>query len=224
MSVLSIQDVSLVLGCGEAACHALRDVSLDLTSGSVTALVGASGSGKTSLLNLCAGFARPTAGRVDLLGRDLADLDEGGLCRLRRGKLGFVFQTFNLLAALTAGDNVELPLVLNGWSAADRRMRREELLALAGLSDKAGRYADELSAGQQQRLAVLRAIAHRPKIILMDEPTSCLDSAHAGELLDLVESLCSREQATVLLATHDLAVARRAASIVRLKDGRVVES
>jgi ABC-type lipoprotein export system ATPase subunit len=114
--------------------------------------------------------------------------------------------------------------VLNGWAAADRRRRRDELLDLARLSDKRCRYADELSAGQQQRLAVLRAIAHKPKIILMDEPTSCLDTAHAGELMDLVQELCRREQATVLVATHDQAVARRAGSVIGLKDGQIAES
>ena len=118
---------------------------------------------------------------------------------------------------------MELPLALNGWAAADRRARRDELLDLAGLSQKRSRYADELSAGQQQRLAVLRALAHKPKIILMDEPTSCLDSAHAAELMDLVEELRRREQATVLVATHDQAVALRAAEVVRLKDGQVAE-
>lgn len=221
MNVLNFEHVGRTFGHGQAACPALHDVSFDLPAGCVAALMGASGSGKTTLLNLGAALDAPTSGSVRLFGEPTAGLNETQRCLIRRARLGFVFQSFNLLGTLSAEDNVQFPLVLNGWAPADRRKRVAELLDLAGLADKRLKYPDELSSGQQQRVAVLRAIAHLPKLMLMDEPTSCLDSAHAAELMDLVTELNRREGSAILIATHDPAVAGRAQKVIRLRDGRI---
>lgn len=221
MTALSLHEISMVFRRGDAACQALAGVSLSLERGQTAALVGTSGSGKTTLLNVAAGLERPTSGRVELLGEPLHGLSQSRLSMLRRRSMGFVFQAFNLLAGMTVWQNVELPLALNDWPRRKRAARVEQLLAAAGLADKARANPMELSAGQQQRVAVLRALAHEPTLVLMDEPTSCLDSRHARELIDLVLDLNRSQGATILLATHDLDLAKRLNTVIRLRDGRV---
>jgi putative ABC transport system ATP-binding protein len=222
MSILAFEQVSRVYGRGVAAADALRDVTLTVAPGEFVALVGASGSGKTTLLNLAAGLDRPSSGQVRLRGQLLSDLDERGLARLRRAHTGFVFQTLNLLPTLSAAENISIPLALNGWPAAAQRQRVAELLAAAGLPHRANAFPHELSGGEQQRVAGLRAVAHRPALVLLDEPTSNLDTTHAAVLLELLRLLNEREGTTLLIATHDERIARRTGRTVVLCDGRIV--
>lgn len=221
MSLLSLRDVTVLFRRNGASCPALQGVSLDIQSQEVLTIMGASGSGKTTLLNVCAGIERPTSGKVLLDGDDLSAASEAAVTSTRRGKIGFVFQSLNLLRHLPARMNVELPLVLAGWAPADRRRRVDELLGACGLSDRADALPDQLSAGQQQRLAVLRALAHRPSLVLMDEPTSCLDSQTAQAVMDLVLQMAASQQTAVVLATHDPAVAQRTGRTILLKDGAI---
>jgi len=223
MTALHLNEVVMVFERGQARCQALAGVSLSLERGQTAALVGTSGSGKTTLLNVAAGLERPTAGTVELLGQSLTGLNQSRLSMLRRRSMGFVFQAFNLLTGMTAWQNVELPLVLNGWPRQRRTARVEQLLEAAGLSAKASANPVELSGGEQQRIAVLRALAHEPQLVLMDEPTSCLDSHNASELIDLVLDLNRRQGATILLATHDAQLAQRLGQVIHLRDGQVEE-
>jgi putative ABC transport system ATP-binding protein len=223
MSILAFEQVSRVYGRGVASANALHNVTLTLEPGEFVALVGASGSGKTTLLNLAAGLDRPSAGQVRLCGQLLGELNERGLARLRRAHTGFVFQTLNLLPTLTAAENISVPLALNGWSPETQRPRVAELLAAAGLADRGAAFPHELSGGEQQRVAGLRAVAHRPALVLLDEPTSSLDTTHAAGLLELLRLLNEREGTTLLIATHDERIARRTRRTVSLCDGRIVD-
>ncbi len=218
---IEFQNVTLTYGSGAAACTALSDVSLSIAGGELVSIVGASGSGKTTLLNLAAGLCSPTAGSINLLGQELGSLKESAKTRLRSANIGFVFQSLDLLPTMTTWQNIELPLVVNGLSAAQRTERVNHLLGQAGLLSRAKSYPDALSNGQRQQVAILRAVAHSPQLVLMDEPTSSLDSAHAAALLDLVIQLNRAEGTTVVFTTHDAAVAAKAARTMRLRDGRL---
>jgi putative ABC transport system ATP-binding protein len=209
---------------GDRNLPALNGVSLAVQAGEVVAVLGASGSGKTTLLNLAAGLDRPTRGTVSVMGQDLSTQGQSQLAAFRRAHVGFVFQTLNLLPTLTAAENIELPLAMIGQSRKARQCRAIGLLDQAALGDRAGALPDELSTGQQQRVAVLRAMAHRPALVLMDEPTSALDSHTAGVLMDLILDLNRSEQTTILLATHDVRVSGRLSRSVRLLDGRIVDA
>ncbi|MCE5280420.1 MAG: ABC transporter ATP-binding protein [Planctomycetaceae bacterium] len=222
MSILELKNVSRVFGSGPARCPALRGIDLSVEPAEMLAVTGASGSGKSTLLNICAGLDAPTGGSVLIDGRDTRGMSPDAMARLRRTSVGFVFQFMNLLPALTAWENIELALVLSGAAREDRRRRVAGLLDLAGLAEKARALPDQLSGGQQQRLAVLRALAHRPRIVFMDEPTSCLDSDHARELMDLVVNLNAREKTTIVVATHDAAVAGRMTIRVQMRDGKII--
>lgn len=223
MSILSLQNVSKVYGSGPRAVAAISNVSLSAEPGQMIALVGASGSGKTTLLNLAAGLDAASEGTVVLVGRDLAGLNEAALALIRRRQVGFVFQSLNLIATLTASENIQLPLVLSATPTAERLQRVDQLLELAGLADKARAFPDELSAGQQQRIAALRAVAHRPDVVLIDEPTSCLDTTNADKLMELLLDMNRSEGATMILATHDTRVADKLHRTVTLRDGRIVD-
>jgi putative ABC transport system ATP-binding protein len=223
MSVLSFQNVSKTYGAGAAEVRALIDVSFEVAAGETIALVGSSGSGKTTLLNVAAGLDRASEGTVILGDHNIGQTSERSMALLRRKTVGFVFQSLNLVAALTASENIEMSLALSGVGGDERRARALELLSAAGLSDKAKAFPDELSSGQSQRVAALRAAAHRPNLILMDEPTSCLDTDNANCLLDLVGELNERENTTIVLATHDARIAARMGRIVRLRDGRIID-
>lgn len=199
---------------------ALRGVDLDIEKGQIVALFGKSGSGKTTLLNLLAGLDEPTRGRIEIEGKDIATLGERGMTLLRRHKLGFVFQFFNLLPTLTAEENVLLSLELAG--RPDERLARESL-SLVGLTGKEHRFPHELSGGEQQRVAIARALVKKPPIILADEPTGNLDSATGVQILTLLTDRCRDAGATLIMVSHALNTCEYADRVLRMTDGRVFE-
>jgi putative ABC transport system ATP-binding protein len=218
--VIRLESVTKVYGAGEAATRAVSEVSLALPRASWTAIMGPSGHGKTTLLQLMGGLDRPTAGKIFLDGQELSRLPNGALARLRGRRLGFVFQFFNLLPHLTALENVQAALWLGGKNGVAARARAMELLAHVGLADKADHFPGMLSGGQQQRVAIARALANEPEVLLMDEPTGNLDSAAEAEFLALLGEL-HRDGKTLVVVTHNPAVADRAQRIVRVRDGRI---
>ncbi len=218
---VKLSGVSKRFGEGHTAVQALCDVSFEIPGGAMAVVAGPSGSGKTTLLNVTGVLEQPDVGRVEIGGEDLAAEPERVVSRFRRAHLGFVFQQFNLLRDLTAGENIELPLVLNGVPPQSREPRVKELLERLGLPRRANAFPIELSAGEQQRVAIARAVAHRPSLILADEPTANLDSANARAVVELLVELHREEQITVLLATHDPLVIEIVKARIFLRDGRV---
>ena len=207
---------------GATTVEALRGVDLEVRPGEMVTIAGPSGSGKTTLLNLLGGLDSPDAGTVELEGRDLGGIGEGRRTRVRRERLGFVFQTFNLIPVLTAIENVEYPLLIAGVSRRQGRERAEAALADVGLADRARHRPDELSGGQRQRVAIARALVHRPAAVLADEPTGNLDSETGGSILELMEEINARRGTTFLVATHDSRIIGRLPRRIVLRDGRVV--
>ncbi len=197
----------------------LNDISFAVEPGGVVAVVGPSGSGKTTLLGLLAGLDRPTSGTVHLDGADLTTLDGDALARLRGGKVGFVFQSFQLIPTLTARENVQVPLELRGEASAERAT---ELLERVGLADRADHYPAQLSGGEQQRVALARAFSTLPKVLFADEPTGNLDARTGAGIIDLMTELNRDLGTTLVLVTHDLDLAGRARRTIRLADGRIV--
>ena len=197
----------------------LNDISFTVDPGGFVAVVGPSGSGKTTLLGLLAGLDRPTSGTVHLDGADLTALDGDALARLRGGKVGFVFQSFQLIPTLTARENVQVPLELRGEAAT---ARATELLERVGLADRADHYPAQLSGGEQQRVALARAFSTRPKVLFADEPTGNLDARTGAGIIDLMTELNRDLGTTLVLVTHDLDLAARARRTIRLADGRIV--
>lgn len=216
--VIEAEGLAKTYDTGGAKVLALRGVDLVIERGEFVAIMGPSGCGKSTLLNLLAGLDRPTAGEVRLDGQRIDQLSETELARLRRREIGFVFQFFNLLPALSAVENVELPLLLVGRRRRDARRTANELLGELGVGDRRAAAPVQLSGGQQQRVALARALANMPKILLADEPTGNLDSAAAREVLGLLRAARDRGQ-TLLLVTHDARVAAAADRIVALRDG-----
>jgi putative ABC transport system ATP-binding protein len=206
---------------GTSQLAVLRDVSFTVPNGSFVAIVGPSGSGKTTLLGLLAGLDTPTRGAVLIDGVDLTILSEDARARLRGEKVGFVFQSFQLIPTLTALENVQVPLELQGDRGAADRAR--ELLGHVGLGDRLDHFPTQLSGGEQQRVAIARAFANRPRILFADEPTGNLDAATGARIMDLLEALNRGSGTTIVLVTHDLGLAERADRIIRLADGIVVE-
>jgi putative ABC transport system ATP-binding protein len=198
----------------------LRDVSFSIPQGAFVAIVGPSGSGKTTLLGLLAGLDTPTRGQVLLDDADLTAMDEDERARLRGEKVGFVFQSFQLISTLTALENVQVPLELRGDSGAADRAR--ELLRRVGLGDRLDHFPTQLSGGEQQRVAIARAFANSPRILFADEPTGNLDSDTGGRIVELLEALNRESKTTIILVTHDHALAAHAQRIIRLSDGRVI--
>src|SRR5262245_6110745 len=219
--VVAAFDVSRSYRLGASLVPAVPDVSLAIRRGEFVALQGPSGSGKTTLLNLLGLLDRPDEGRVAVAGAEAENLSENERSDLRRDRFGFVFQTFNLIAVLSAEENVAYPMALAGVSARDRRTRARELLDAVGLADKYDVRPDLLSGGQRQRVAIARALANRPEVVFADEPTANLDSVTADGILDLMRDACDREQVAFLFATHDPRVVARARRVVLLKDGRI---
>lgn len=219
-----VDDVRRSFGSGQQAVHALRGVSFEVRRGELTALKGRSGSGKTTLLNLVGGLDTPTGGSVALDGTDLAGLDEDGRLALRRDRIGFVFQSFGLIPALTAAENVGVPMRLRKIPAKQREERARTLLALVGLSEHTEQRPGELSGGQQQRVAVARALANEPDLIIADEPTGQLDSDTGRQIMRLLRAVVRSEGVTALVATHDPALMELADRVVELRDGRIVEA
>ncbi|MBI2066938.1 MAG: ABC transporter ATP-binding protein [Deltaproteobacteria bacterium] len=200
---------------------ALTNVSLTFASGEFAVLAGPSGSGKSTLLNLIGALDRPTSGGVKVAGRDLLQMNLRQLSEFRLRKIGFVFQSYNLIPVLTAIENVEYILLLQGIDPKERRERAMALLERVGLLDQVGKRPGEMSGGQQQRVAVARALVSRPELILADEPTANLDSQTGATLIDLFRELNEQFQTTFLFASHDPMVIERARRVVRLKDGRI---
>ncbi len=199
----------------------LRDVSFHASAGSFVAIVGPSGSGKTTLLGLLAGLDTPTRGEVILDGQNLSNLDEDARARVRGEKVGFIFQSFQLIPTLTALENVQVPLELRGEPDAARRAH--DLLARMGLEGRTGHLPTQLSGGEQQRVAIARAFANRPRILFADEPTGNLDGATGARIVELLESLNREEGTTVILVTHDTSLAARVGRVLRMRDGAIVE-
>ena len=217
--MISVKNLTMRLAAGGQAVTILDDVSLDIPTKQMVAIVGPSGSGKSTLLGLIAGLDKPTSGSIILDGVDITGLPEREMTRYRRQKIGYIFQSFHLIPTLTAQENVAVPLELNGDPAA--RGRAEELLAAVGLRDRSGHYPVQLSGGEQQRVAVARAFACRPPILLADEPTGNLDSATGRQVIDLLLGLNRDHGSSLVLVTHDAALASHAERIVSLRDGRI---
>ncbi len=217
--VLRARDLHKRYGDGESAVDALRGVDLELAAGEFVAVVGPSGCGKSTLLHLCGGMDRPTAGTVAVDGVDLAGLDDERLTALRRDRVGFVFQLFNLLPTLTLAENIALPLLLAGAPRGDGLARAEEGARRVGLAHRLHHYPARVSGGELQRAAVARALVHRPALVIADEPTGNLDSDNGGRVLSLLLDLNRETGVAVLLATHDQALAGAADRVLRLRDG-----
>ena len=218
--MISVRSLSMRLASGGRAVDVLTDVSLDVPAGQFLAIAGPSGSGKSTLLGLIAGLDQPTAGQIEVAGVDVTALDEDGLARFRRDHVGYVFQSFHLLPTLTAQENVAVPLELAGDAGA--AARAAALLAEVGLAERAHHYPVQLSGGEQQRVAVARAMARRPALLLADEPTGNLDSATGKQIIELLVGVNRRLGSTLVLVTHDAALAAHADRVVTLRDGRIV--
>ena len=220
MNIVSTADLRRTYGEGETAVHALAGVTLSFPAGQYTAIMGPSGSGKSTLMHLLAGLDRPTSGLVEIEGQDLSKLDDGGLTRLRRDRLGFVFQAFNLVPVLNALENITLPLTLAGRKPDQAWL--DELIETIGLGDRLTHRPSELSGGQQQRVAVARALVHRPAVLFADEPTGNLDSHSSEEVLGLLRRAVDEFGQTVIMVTHEPVAAAVAGRLVVLDDGTVV--
>ena len=220
--IIDLHNVVKQYGAGESAIFALDGVSLSIYPGEYVAIMGASGSGKSTLMNVIGAFDIPTSGEYYLDGIDMASLDENQLAIVRGRKIGFIFQSFNLIPRTSALANVELPLAYQGIKMKERRLRALKALDLVGLSDRLTHEPTELSGGQQQRVAVARALVTKPALLLADEPTGALDSKSTADLLDLFD-LVNAAGRTVVLITHEADVAARAKRIIRMRDGKIIE-
>ncbi len=221
--MIELIDVTKVYRMGNQEIQALAGVTLRIDRGEMVAVMGPSGSGKSTLMNIIGCLDRPTTGRYLLAGEDVSRLDRDRLALIRNRRIGFVFQSYNLLPQMTALQNVELPLIYRGMPSQERKALAKAALESVGLGDRLHHRPLELSGGQQQRVSIARALAGSPEVILADEPTGALDSRSGAEILDLLADLNARGQ-TVLIVTHDRDVARRCRRLVRMRDGRVEES
>ena len=222
MAVLRAQDLHKRYGVGDSAVDAVRGVNLELAAGEFAAVVGPSGCGKSTLLHLCGGMDRPSAGTVAVDGIDLADLDDEALTVLRRERVGFVFQFFNLLPTLTLAENVALPLLLAGMPSRAALDRAREWAGRVGLGHRLEHYPARVSGGELQRAALARALVHEPALIIADEPTGNLDTDNGRRVLELLRGLNRETGVAVLLATHDPALAAAADRLIRMRDGAEV--
>jgi putative ABC transport system ATP-binding protein len=224
MEVAKIENVTRVYKSGNVETQALRGVSLTIENGEFMALVGPSGSGKTTLLQLIGCLDQPTSGHVYINGKDVSRLNRNQRADMRRGTIGFIFQFFALIPTLTAYENIEMPLLLNGHNAAERRQRVTQLLESVGLTDRARNRPDQMSGGQQQRVAIARALASNPTLILADEPTANLDTANGKQVMETMLRLNQETGVTFVFATHDPRVIQYARRIITLRDGLIVEN
>jgi putative ABC transport system ATP-binding protein len=220
MALIELRDVTKVYDAGDVQVHALAGVSLDVEAGESIAIMGASGSGKSTLMNVLGCLDRPASGSYRLAGEDVGRLDRNRLAEIRNRTLGFVFQSFNLLARTSAVENVELPLLYSGVAPAERRRRAGAALARVGLAERAHHHPSQLSGGQQQRVAIARALVVEPRIILADEPTGNLDSRTSVDVMALLQALGDSD-ITIVLVTHEPDIARYAGRVLEMKDGRL---
>ncbi len=224
MEVTKIENVTRIYKTGKTETQALRGVSLSIEKGEFTALVGPSGSGKTTLLQLIGCLDQPTSGKVYINGKDVSKLNRSQRADMRRGTIGFVFQFFALIPTLTAYENVEMPLLLIGQKASQRRERVNQLLESVDMDSHANHRPDQMSGGQQQRVAIARALATQPALILADEPTANLDSANGKQIMETMTRLNQETGVTFVFATHDPRVIQYARRTITLRDGAIVEN
>jgi len=221
--MIRAEHLSKVYRMGKIEVPALRDVSLEIEEGEFLAIVGSSGSGKSTLLNMLGCLDKPTSGAVFIDGVNTASLSESELAEIRREKIGFIFQQFNLIHSLNALENVSLPMFFAGVNSDERLKRAEELLAKVGLEKRMHHKPSELSGGQQQRVAIARALSNNPAVIIGDEPTGNVDSETGDAIMDILEGLNRNEGRTIIVVTHDTEIAAHAPRVIRMKDGRLLE-
>ena len=221
--MIRAEHLSKVYRMGEIEVPALRDVSLEIEEGEFLAIVGPSGSGKSTLLNMLGCLDKPTSGAVFIGGVNTASLSENELAEIRRKKIGFIFQQFNLIHSLTALENVALPMFFAGVKSDARIKRAAELLAKVGLRERMHHKPSELSGGQQQRVAIARALSNNPAVIIGDEPTGNVDSETGDAIMGILEGLNRNEGRTIIVVTHDTEIAAHAPRVIRMKDGRLLE-
>ena len=222
MNVIETKNLKKIYSQGEIKVNALNDVSVNCKQGEFTAIVGPSGSGKTTFLNTVGGLDKPTSGNVMIDNLDITKLKANKIIDFRLRNIGFVFQSYNLIPVLTAKENIEFIMLMQGYSEANRNERALELLDAVGLSKEVKRRPGQLSGGQQQRVAVARALASKPKFILADEPTANLDSTSTKNLLDIMYDLNRKEKMTFIFSTHDQRVIDRAKRVITLEDGKIL--
>jgi putative ABC transport system ATP-binding protein len=221
MSV-KIENVEKTYKLGEILVPALKNTNMELKKGEFVAVMGPSGSGKTTLLNLIGALDKPTKGKIYVDGKDLTTLKEKELTKLRRRTVGYIFQFYNLIPVLSAFENVELPMLIAGSPTKERQERARQLLETVGLAERGDHRPDELSGGEQQRVAIVRALANKPSVVLADEPTGDLDSKTGKEVMQALRDLSRNEGATVIVVTHDPMVANLANRIFEMRDGRII--
>lgn len=219
MSLIEVKNLSKLYGSGEAEITALKNINLNIEQGEFVAIVGPSGSGKSTLLHLLGGVDKPSSGEVIIKGESIYKLKEKELAILRRRKLGFVFQFFNLIPVLTAEENIEMPVLLDNGKIDKNYMN--ELLKLLGLEERRNHHPSELSGGQQQRVSIGRALSNKPSIILADEPTGNLDSKNSKEVLELLKYCAKKYNQTLILITHDINIAKSADRVITIEDGQI---
>ena len=219
--VITAINVSRKFGTGDTAVTAVKDVNLKVKQGEFLAITGRSGSGKTTLLNLLGGLDQPTHGQILLQNRDLSDMSDPEMVKLRRQNIGFIFQSFGLLPLLSAYENVELPLHIRGYSWRDRRTLAHETLELVGLSSRTSHRPYELSGGEQQRVAIARALAPNPQIVFADEPTGELDTATGISISNILKNISSERAVTVIVATHDPVISQISDRVIDIMDGEI---
>lgn len=219
--IIHTEDLYKIYNVGDEKLHALDGVSFDIYEGEFVAIVGTSGSGKSTLLNMLAGLERPTKGSITVAGRRIDRMKEEQLVRFRRARVGFIFQSFNLIGTMNAVENVSMPLTYRGVSKAKRLARANEMLDLVGLSKHKNHKPNQMSGGQQQRVGVARALVVNPSIVFADEPTGNLDSNTTKEILELMRRLVNEQHKTLVMVTHDRNLANVADRVIQIRDGRI---
>ncbi len=219
--MIQLEHIHRYFQVGEQRIHALNDINLTIKKGEYASIMGPSGSGKSTLLNIIALLDQPSSGRYLLNNQDVTQLNDEQLARVRRENIGFVFQFFHLIPRLSAAENIEMPMVLAGIAAKERKQRVAEVLTAVSLADRANHRPDQLSGGQMQRVAIARAMIMRPGLLLADEPTGNLDSQSGCEIIELLESLNQQQGMTLLMITHDESIGQRAERCIRIIDGQV---
>ena len=220
MTLIEVKNLNKIYGSGEAEVKALKNINLNIEQGEFVAIVGQSGSGKSTLLHLIGGVDIPSSGEVIIDGKNIYKLKEKELSILRRRKLGFIFQFFNLIPVLTAQENIEMPVLLDNEKIDKKYMN--ELLRILGLEERKNNYPSQLSGGQQQRVSIGRALSNKPSIILADEPTGNLDSKNSKEVLELLKYCAKKYNQTLILITHDINIAKSADRVITIEDGEII--